>query len=85
MVHPQKERDLEDNRVTYKRFGMIAVERAYVTRDQVLEALRIQVQENLLDGMHRQIGAILFDQGQMDREQIQTVLSELTRSANLTV
>ncbi len=63
--------------VTQKRFGMLAVEKQYITKEHVSEALLIQVDENMRQGIHRQIGAILFDLGRMNVEQVQMVLGEL--------
>ena len=45
------------------RFGMVAVEKGFVTPEQVVEALEIQVKENLSAGVHRFIGMILQSQG----------------------
>lgn len=76
---------MDAQRVTQKRFGMVAVERQYVTKEEVTEALQIQVNENMSTGIHRQIGAILFDLGCMNAGQVQMVLGELTSPAKLAV
>ena len=76
---------MHNQTVSSKRFGMIAVEKKYVTPEQVMTALQIQVDENMSKGIHRQIGAILFDNGQMNPGQIQIVLGELTSAAKLAV
>ncbi|MBW1703876.1 MAG: hypothetical protein JRJ86_01765 [Deltaproteobacteria bacterium] len=44
-----------------KRFGIAAVEKGFITSDQVVEALTIQVAEDLSIGTHRVIGKILLE------------------------
>ncbi|HUU39362.1 MAG TPA: hypothetical protein VMW42_00325 [Desulfatiglandales bacterium] len=62
------------------RFGMVAVEKGFVTSDNVIQALQIQVRENLSTGMHRYIGMILHDQGLITRSQIDEILQALEKS-----
>jgi hypothetical protein len=57
-----------------KRFGVVAIEKGFITLEQLVTALRIQVLENVEEGTHRLIGEILFDQGLMSTEQIDQVL-----------
>jgi hypothetical protein len=57
-----------------KRFGVLAVEKGLITADQVVEALRIQVSEDLEKGKHRLIGRILLEQGLITLAQIDEVL-----------
>jgi len=71
--------------VTQKRFGMLAVEKHYITKEHVAEALQIQVEENMGQGIHRQIGAILFDLGRMDAGQVQMILGEMNSTLKLAV
>ena len=71
--------------VAQKRFGMLAVEKHYVTKEHVTEALQIQIDENMNQGIHRQIGAILFDLGRMDAGQVQMILGELNSTSKLAV
>jgi len=60
-----------------KRFGTIAVERGFVTIEQLAEALKTQVMEELEQGKHRLIGTILHDKGFMTFSQLQEVLESL--------
>ena len=60
-----------------RRFGIVAVEKGYVSPEQVLEALRIQVTENVEKKKHRFIGTILVDQGYMKHSQISEVLKAM--------
>ena len=60
-----------------KRFGLTAVEMGFVTPDQVLEAIKIQVKENMEQNKHRFIGTVLVEQGYMRHSQIQEVLKSM--------
>lgn len=57
-----------------KRFGMVAVEKGFVTVEQILEAIEIQIRENMEQSKHRFIGTVLVEQGHMRHSQIQEVL-----------
>jgi len=55
------------------RFGTIAVRNGFVTKEQVLEAMKIQMERDL-DGLeHRLIGSILYSMGYMTLQQIDEV------------
>jgi hypothetical protein len=62
------------------RFGKIAVEKGYITEDNLFEAIGLQVEEDLNDIEHRLLGTILFDMGVMSEEEIKEVLKELFKS-----
>lgn len=62
-----------------KRFGVIAVEKGFITNDQLFEALRTQVEENLAGKPHRLIGHILIHLGYLTGEQAEEVLLEMRR------
>ena len=57
-----------------KRFGTIAVEQGFVTSDQVSEALKLQLEENLEKNAHRFLGKILVDLGYLQPPQLKQVL-----------
>ena len=59
-----------------KRFGQLAMEKSFVTLDQIIEALTIQTKENFEKKRHRAIGEILLDLGYINNLQIETVLKE---------
>jgi hypothetical protein len=61
------------------RFGVIAVKMGFASPDQIVDALDIQVKENLFTGKHRRIGAILLDQGILSRLQMQEVAKALNQ------
>ena len=57
-----------------RRFGVTAVESGYATIDQILNAIKIQIMEDVEKGRHRIVGEILIDQGVMNPSQINDVL-----------
>ena len=61
------------------RFGIIAVNKGFVTADQLKEALTEQADDNLSNRPHRLIGRIFFEKDWMTDEQINMVLNELER------
>lgn len=62
------------NNNNQKRFGAIAVERGFITEDQLFQALKIQAKENLAEGKHRLLGQILLEEGLITTPQIEEVL-----------
>ena len=61
------------------RFGTTAVKMGFVTKDQVLEAIQVQMDRSL-DGLeHRLIGSILYSKGYITLEQIDEVLEALKK------
>ena len=65
------------------RFGVVAVAKGYITPDQLFEALKIQVQEDLEKENHRLLGEILIDQNAMTHEQKDEVLKVLEELRNV--
>jgi hypothetical protein len=61
------------------RFGVIAVDKGFITAEQLTDALRIQVTEELERHEHRLIGAILLDMGFISNAQIGEVVKELMK------
>ena len=62
------------------RFGTIAVKKGFVNKEQVLEAMKIQMERNL-DGLeHRLIGSILYRMGYMTLRQIDEVAEDVKKS-----
>ena len=62
-----------------KRFGIIAIEKGYITAEQLIDALKVQVQEDIEHGSHRLIGEILLAQSSMTVGQIDRVLKTLSQ------
>jgi len=65
-----------------KRFGIAAVVKGFITSDQVIEALTIQVAEDLSIGTHRLIGKILLENEQISLPQLDEVLKSIGISEN---
>ena len=55
-------------------FDTVAVEMGFVTLDQVLNAMNIQVREDIENGEHRLLGTILVEMNVMKVSQIKEVL-----------
>ena len=67
-------------RVTYcKRFGQIAVERGYVTADQLKEALAEQVDDDVSGRPHRLLGTIFLEKDWMTAQQVELTMNEMFR------
>ena len=64
--------DLENIR---KRFGEIAIEKGFITEEQLHEGLSVQRDDSLKRLDHRLIGIILYQLGYMEAKQIITVLN----------
>jgi hypothetical protein len=60
-----------------KRFGIVAIEKGYVKPDDIVDALRIQVKEDIESGQHRLMGRILLEQGKLTLFQVDEVLEIL--------
>jgi hypothetical protein len=59
------------------RFGVVAVGKEYITLDQLSEAMKVQIEEDLGKKEHRPIGEILLSMGYMDPPQLNEVLTEI--------
>jgi hypothetical protein len=60
-----------------KRFGVTAVEKGFITVDQLFDAMRIQLTEEIEKKEHRLLGTILFDMGVLSPPQIDEVLRSM--------
>ena len=56
------------------RFGKLAIDMGLITMDQMLDAIEVQVRENIAFGTHRKIGLILLEKGHITLDQIDEVL-----------
>ena len=60
-----------------KRFGSIAIEKGFITKDQFIDAMAMQI-ENDLEGIKtKNLGTILKAMGYMTDEQIKEVVAAL--------
>jgi hypothetical protein len=57
-----------------KRFGIVAIENGFIDADQLLEAMKMQVFEDLKGGKRRLIGEILKEKNYITDDQIEQVL-----------
>ncbi len=57
-----------------KQFGILAIEKGFITAENLIETLKIQVEEEIETRTHRLIGEILLDKGYITPTQIQDVL-----------
>jgi len=58
-----------------KQFGIIAVEKGFITPEMLIEGLRIQVEEEVEFHTHRLIGEILMEKDYLNAMQIQEILN----------
>ena len=66
-----------------KRFGDIAIEKGFVSPEQLVEALKIQAMDDIEKGKHRLIGRIILEQGIVTLDQIDAVLDVLGKGMPL--
>ena len=60
-----------------KCFGLIAVEKGFITPGELITALKVQVREDIENGIHRQLGEIFLDQDLMSPNQIEAVVKTI--------
>ena len=57
-----------------KRFGVIAIEKGFITDDQLYEAIEIQIREELESFRRRYISHILFELDYITKNQVDEIL-----------
>ena len=60
-----------------KRFGIIAIEKGFITPEEFIEAMKVQVWEDIEEGTHRLIGQILLALNSLSITQVEDVLLNL--------
>jgi hypothetical protein len=60
-----------------RRFGITAVDKGLITADQLIEAMTLQIREELAHRRHRPVGHILVELGYLSRPQVREVLIAL--------
>ncbi len=65
-----------------KRFGVTAVEKGFITLEQLFDAMKIQLTEEIEKREHRLLGTILFDMGVLTPPQIDEVLHSMGTKKN---
>jgi hypothetical protein len=68
-----------------KRFGVIAIEKGFVTAEQLIHAIEEQIRDEIGGKRHRLIGEILCEKGVMTKEQCDEVLIELGKPESATL
>lgn len=61
-----------------KRFGTVAIEKGYITKEELLEAMMVQIESDLDKTEPKLIGSILHDLHYMTAQQIDKVLESLS-------
>jgi len=60
-----------------KRFGAVAIQKGFITLDQLLEAMKVQIIEDLENVEHRLIGQILWERGYISADEIKEVIESM--------
>jgi hypothetical protein len=60
-----------------KRFGIIAIEKEFITPEDLVKGLVVQSEEDLKNISHRLLGEIFFHMGLMTDKQVEEVLSSI--------
>ena len=63
----------------HKRFGSTAVDKGFITKDQLIEALELQARENVEEGKHRLLGQIFVDEGLLTTSQVDEILETMSQ------
>ena len=63
-----------------KRFGIIALGKGFISLKQLIDAMKVQVEEDVEQGKHRLIGQILIDMGAMDTPKVMEVLDAVDKA-----
>ena len=81
MVHPKRRKT--DAMVTgdhCQRFGEIAVQKGFVSLEEVKSAIGEQIDDDVNGREHRLLGTILYDNGFITEYQVDVVLQELKKN-----
>ena len=81
MVHPKRRKT--DATVTgehCRRFGAIAVQKGFVSLEEIEAAMAEQIDDNVNESEHRLLGEILYDNGFITENQVDKVLQELAKT-----
>ncbi len=62
-----------------KRFGTIAVDKGYINEDQLVKALEMQANENVMDDKHRLLGQIFVEEGLLTTSQVDEILETMNQ------
>ena len=62
-----------------KRFGDIAIQKKFITKDILLEAMTVQIENQVEGADHKLIGAILVELGHMNEDQVNEVVETMSK------
>ena len=65
-------------KISENRFGLVAIKKGFITKDQLHKALILQVEENVEVETHKRIGDILVDLGYITPEQADQIFLSLS-------
>jgi hypothetical protein len=68
-----------------KRFGAIAIEKGFITEEQLIRCIEVQIRDEVAHERHRLTGEILCEKGYMSKEQCDQVLMELGKPGSATL
>lgn len=76
-----KEISGEDKSIKHNdtKFGTMAIAKGFITKEQLIEAIKKQIEEDLEEGKHRRIGAILQGFGYLPEERAREVLESMNQ------
>ncbi|MFC1822117.1 hypothetical protein ACFL9T_05380 [Thermodesulfobacteriota bacterium] len=60
-----------------KRFGVIAIEKGYITKEQFVEVMGIQIENETEGFKHKPFGEVLIKMGLMNSSQVYDVLKAM--------
>ena len=66
-----------ENRVLNKRFGAIAIEKGFITKEQFVEGMAMPIEDDIEGTEHTLIGSLLSNMGYMTSQQVHEVLEVL--------
>jgi hypothetical protein len=72
----QRRQEMSEGKLD-KRFGAVAIDKGFITLENLIEAMKIQILENIKGLDHRLIGQILWEEGYIKTEQINEVLKSM--------
>ena len=67
-------------RYSGSRFGTIAIEKNFITFENLLEALKVQVNKDLEESIHVEIGQVMIQLGYMKKKEVEEVLHSISKS-----
>jgi len=63
----------------HKRFGTIAVDKGYISENQLIKALELQAKENVKESKHRLLGQIFIDERLLTESQVDEILETMSQ------